>query len=497
MTFTAPVHLSRSGLSEVGSIVPAILCGGSGSRLWPMSRKEFAKQHVPILGGASPFQRALARLTGDLFADPIVITSAESRFLVADQALDLGLELQIALEPQARDTLAAVTLATCLAARRNPQAIVLVVPSDHLIPDVEAFHAAVAKAAALAQSGRIVVLGVDPTWPSTAFGYIAMGEPIGQEGHAVARFVEKPDAVRAAGLISEGCLWNAGIFCFRADIAISEIELHAPEALAAVRAGINEGTVDLGALRVGPAFAGAPKISFDHAVMERTKRAAVVPAKFDWWDIGDWKAVWERSPRDAQGVAREGKVRTSDVSNSYLRSDGRLLCVLGVDGLVVVDTADAVLVAPIDRSQEVKALVADLEAEGMTEARTPARVHRPWGWYQTMDRGDRFRVKRIWVKPGKKLSLQKHHHRAEHWVVVRGTAEVTRDNDVLLLRENELIYLPLGCVHRLANPGLTPVEIVEVQTGAYLEEDDIVRVADDFGLTPADPADAPLESLPG
>jgi mannose-1-phosphate guanylyltransferase/mannose-6-phosphate isomerase len=215
--------------------------------------------------------------------------------------------------------------------------------------------------------------------------------------------------------------------------------------------------------------------------MERTSRAAVVPAKFEWWDIGDWKAVWERSSRDARGVAREGRVHTLDVSNSYLRSDGRLLCALGVEGLAVVDTADAILVAPIERSQEVKALVAELEAQGATEARTPARVHRPWGWYQTMDLGDRFRVKRIMVKPGRKLSLQKHHHRAEHWVVVKGTAEVTRDSEVILLRENESVYLPLGCMHRLANPGMIPVEIVEVQTGAYLEEDDIVRVEDDFG----------------
>jgi mannose-1-phosphate guanylyltransferase/mannose-6-phosphate isomerase len=481
MTISSPIRIAGdSSHDAMRSIVPAILCGGSGSRLWPVSRRDFAKQHVPILGGASPFQRALRRLTGEMFAVPIVVTSADSRFLVADQAAELGVEVEIALEPQARDTLAAVTLAACLAERRNRAATVLVVPSDHLLPDVDAFQAAAAEAALLARTGRIVTFGVQPTGPSSAYGYITKGEPLGS-GNTVRQFVEKPDPARAAILVAEGGLWNAGMFCFQADAGLREIAVHAPDALAAVRAALEEATVDLGALRLGPAFAAAPTISFDRAVMEQTGSAAVVAADFDWSDIGDWKTVWERSPRDGRGVSREGKVHARDVSDSYLRSDGRLLCVLGVEGLAVVDTADAVLVAPIERSQEVKALVEELEAEGIAEARTPARVHRPWGWYQTMDLGDRFRVKRIMVKPGKKLSLQKHHHRAEHWVVVRGTAEVTRDDEVLLLRENESVYLPLGCRHRLANPGKIPVEIVEVQTGAYLEEDDIVRVEDDFG----------------
>jgi mannose-1-phosphate guanylyltransferase / mannose-6-phosphate isomerase len=248
-----------------------------------------------------------------------------------------------------------------------------------------------------------------------------------------------------------------------------------------VRRALAEATEDAGALRLGPAFAEAPKISFDHAVMERTSRALVIEAGFAWSDIGDWKAVWEQSPRDAAGVAREGNIVAHDVRDSYLRSDGRLLCVLGLEGIAVVDTADAVLGAPIDRAQEIKGLVGELERSGVAEASTPARVQRPWGWYQTVDLGPRFRVKRILVLPGRKLSLQKHHHRAEHWVVVSGTAEVTRDGEVALVRENESIYLPLGCVHRLANPGRIPVEIVEVQTGAYLEEDDILRVEDDFG----------------
>lgn len=479
MTSLAPIEAVEA---TSGTIVPAILCGGSGSRLWPLSRKDFAKQHVPILGGASPFQRTLERLKGGLFATPVVVSGAGARFMVADQAAEVGVPAEIALEPQGRDTLAAVALAALLAARRDPQAIVLVMPSDHLIPDVPGFQASAAAAAAVAATGRIVTLGITPTGPSPAYGYIAPGAEIAGTGaHVVDRFVEKPDAAAAEALIAAGCLWNAGMFCFRADAGLAEIEALAPEALRAVRRGIEEAEDDLGALRLGASFLAAPKISFDHAVMEKTKAAAVLAAPFAWSDIGDWKAVWEQSPRDAAGVATEGRVHAHDVRNSYLRADGRLVVALGVEGLAVVDTADAVLVAPIERAQEIKGLVADLEASGAVEARTPARVHRPWGWYQTMDLGSRFRVKRILVWPGKKLSLQKHHHRSEHWVCVRGTAEVTRDQEVIMLRENESVYLPLGCMHRLSNPGKIPVEIVEVQTGAYLEEDDIVRVEDDFG----------------
>lgn len=480
MTSYSP--LGESGpLLRQGLVIPAILCGGSGSRLWPVSRKNFAKQHVPIIGGASPFQRTIGRLSDEIFGAPIVISAEASRFLVAEEAKQAGVEVEIALEPEGRDTLAAVTLAACLAARRDPAAVVMIMPSDHLIPDAAAFAGAAAAAVRLAEEGRIVTLGITPTGPSTAYGYIVPGEALAAGGSAVARFVEKPEAGLAAELIAGGCLWNAGIFCFRADAGLREIGALAPRALEAVRMALAEATDDLGMLRLGRAFAAAPKISFDRAVMEHTTRAAVLPAGFAWSDIGDWKAVWEHSPRDDAGVAREGKVHAREVTNSYLRSDGRLLCVLGVDGLAVVDTPDAVLVAPIGRAQEVRAVVADLEAQGAEEASTPARVHRPWGWYQTMDLGERFRVKRLVVAPGKKLSLQKHHHRAEHWVVVRGTAEVTRDSEVLLVHENESIYLPSGCAHRLANPGKIPVEIVEVQTGTYLGEDDIVRIEDDFG----------------
>jgi mannose-1-phosphate guanylyltransferase/mannose-6-phosphate isomerase len=459
--------------------IPVILCGGSGSRLWPLSRKDHAKQHIPLFAGPSLFRRTLERVAGGAFGRPIALTAAGTRFLVADEAAEIPLD--IVLEPEGRDTLAAVTAAACLAARRDPEATVVVMPSDHFIPDAAAFAAAVTTAAALAHGGRIVTLGLRPTAPATGYGYIARGAPLGPGAFAVERFVEKPDAARAAELIATGCLWNAGIFCFRAETALAEIAALAPGVRETVERAIAEAEDDFGALRLGDAFRAAPRISFDHAVMERTRRAAVVEADLDWSDIGDWRAVWQQSPRDANGVAHEGRVFAAGVRNSYLRSEGRLVCALGVEGLAIVDTADALLVAPIARAQEVRQLVAELEDQGFPEARAPARVHRPWGWYQTMDRGERFRVKRILVHPGRRLSLQRHHHRAEHWVVVRGTAEVVRDGETLLLRENESVDLPPGCLHRLSNPGRIPVEIIEVQTGSYLEEDDIVRTEDDFG----------------
>lgn len=462
-------------------VIPVVLCGGSGTRLWPLSRKEFAKQHVSLLGGESLFQRTLTRVGRPPFGRPIVISGMSSRFMVADQAADVGVDIDLALEPEGRDTLAAVTLAAFLAARRDPEARVLVTPSDHLVPDVAAFAAATETAAAMADRGDLTVFGIRPTEPATAYGYVDPGERLDTGGFRVRRFVEKPNAARAGDLIAEGCLWNAGLFCFRVDAALEEIERLDPETFANVRAAVETATWDVGAAVMGDAFRRATKISFDHAVMEKTARAAVLAADFAWSDVGDWKEAWRQAPKDEAGVARTGPVFAENVTNSYIRGEDRLVCALGVDGLAIVDTADALLVAPIAQTQEVKGLVAALEAQGRPEARVPARVYRPWGWYQTMDRGERFRVKRIRVSPGKQLSLQKHHHRSEHWVVVQGTAEVTRGDEVVLLRENESVYIPLGTVHRLANPGKIPVEIIEIQTGAYLEEDDILRLEDDFG----------------
>ena len=471
-------------------VVPVVLCGGAGTRLWPVSRRDHAKQHIPLFGGPSPFQRTLQRLAAvPGFGRPVVIAGQSGRFLAAEEARAVGVAVELVIEPVGRDTLPAVTLGALVAARRGKDAVAFVLPSDHYVPDAAAFAAAAAEAVAAAAGGDLVVFGLVPAGPATGFGYIRPGEAVGGPGgnaaRRVAAFVEKPDAARAADLVAEGCLWNSGMFAFRAEAGLAEIGRLAPAAVAVVTGALDAAGEDLGALRLGEAFAAAPKVSFDVAVMERTDRAVVVPAGFAWSDVGDWREIWALSEKDGDGVAVDasggGAVELVDVRNSYVRSAGRLVCAVGVDDLVVVDTPDALLVARLDRSQDVKRLIEGLRARGRPEADSPARVHRPWGWYQTVDIGDRFRVKRIQVPPGKQLSLQKHHHRAEHWIVVRGTAEVTRDGAVITVRENESIYLPAGCVHRLANPGRIPVELIEVQTGAYLEEDDIIRIEDDFG----------------
>jgi mannose-1-phosphate guanylyltransferase/mannose-6-phosphate isomerase len=462
-------------------IIPIVLCGGAGTRLWPVSRRDFAKQHAPILQGASPFRRTLERLAHPCFEAPIVVVGQAGRFLAAEQAAEAGVTVEMLLEPEGRDTAAAIAAAAGLAARRRPDAVAMAFPSDHVIDDLAAFRAAAAAAARAAASGLIATVGVRPDGPATGFGYIRPGAPTAGGARRVAAFVEKPDAARAAALIAEGCLWNAGMFCFRVDALMEEAARLTPATAAAAAEGLAGARDDLGALLLDAAFARAPRVSFDHAVMEKTDRAAVVEAELGWSDVGDWRAVWRRSPRDDAGNAAAGAAVLRDCRDSYVRADGRrLVCALGTEGLAVVDTPDAVLVAPLDRAQEVRALVAELADAGRPEATAPARVRRPWGWHQTVDRGERFRVKRIQVAPGRRLSLQKHHHRAEHWVVVRGAAEVTRDGETLLVRENESVYLPAGCVHRLGNPGRIPVELIEVQTGAYLEEDDIVRLEDDY-----------------
>jgi mannose-1-phosphate guanylyltransferase/mannose-6-phosphate isomerase len=450
---------------------------------------------VPILGGESPFQRTLRRVAamaamhgaaGVPETDtPVVLVGGSGRFMAAEQAAASGFAVDLAIEPEGRDTLPAIAAAAMLAAARDPAAMVLVLPSDHLVPDTAAFAATVARGIPAASAGALVTFGIAPTAPATAYGYIrprpTAADIPADSARPIAAFEEKPDRSRAAALIAEGCLWNAGMFLFRATDGVAEMERLAPDVVAAVRDAVAQADTDLGALRLGASFATARKVSFDYAVMEHTDRGVVVPAAFAWSDIGDWRELWLQADRDGHGVATEGDAVVIDSRDSYIRGDNRLVCALGVENLAIIDTPDALLVTTLDRTQEVKGLVALLAGQGRPEATTPARVYRPWGWYQTMDLGERFRVKRIQVAPGKKLSLQKHHHRAEHWVVVRGTAEVTRDHETLLVRENESVYLPLGCVHRLANPGKIPVEIIEVQTGAYLEEDDIVRIEDDFG----------------
>ena len=462
-------------------VIPVILSGGSGTRLWPVSRKSFPKQHAPLFDGESTFQKTLRRVAdSEVFERPIVVTSHGARFMVDDQARKVGADPEVILEPEGRDSLAAVAVAAAAAARRGPDAVAIVLSSDHLIPDVISFGETCRLAAAAAEAGRIAVIGLKPTRPVENFGYIRPGEALG-DALEVAAFVEKPNADQASALIAEGCLWNVGMFCFRADIGRDEIETHAPETMAAVDEALATSRDDLGAELLGAAFRRAEKTSFDFAVMEKTSRAVVVPADFTWSDVGDWRELWAVSERDEAGVAQVGDVVAKDARNAYLRSSGKLVCALGVEDLAVVDTPDAVLVAPLARAQEVKGLVAALSADGRPEAEEHLKIYRPWGSYRTVDLGDRFRVKHIEVLPGKQLSLQKHHHRSEHWIVVSGAAEVTIDGEVRMVNENESVYVPCGAVHRLANPGKIAVRLIEVQTGSYLEEDDIIRLDDDFG----------------
>ncbi|ACL55899.1 mannose-1-phosphate guanylyltransferase/mannose-6-phosphate isomerase [Methylobacterium nodulans] len=471
-------------------IHPVILCGGSGTRLWPASRECHPKQFIPLAEtDRSSFQATALRLAdAGVFARPTVITAQDARFIVGEQLAAVGVRADILLEPQRRDSAAAVAVAALYAARSDREALVLILAADHVVGDTEAFVAAARTAAVAARDGHIMTLGITPTGPATAYGYIQPGDPLpgraGAEGaYAVARFLEKPDAARAAGLIAEGALWNSGYFLFRADVMLDELRAHAPAVLEAAEHALDQASRDLDFVRLDPAaFARAPQISIDYAVMEQTRRSGVLPVRFPWSDIGTWGALWEVSARDAAGNALRGRVAVRETRNSLVHSAGDVLtAVVGLEDVVVVTTPDAVLVTTRDGGGAVKALVEDLRARGEPEADAHRLMYRPWGSYQRIDLGQRFQVKRITVKPGGRLSLQKHYHRAEHWVVVRGTAEVTVDERVTLVHENEAIYLPIGCVHRLVNPGKIPLELIEVQVGSYTGEDDIVRIEDVYG----------------
>ncbi len=468
-------------------IHPVILCGGSGTRLWPASRESYPKQFIALAEpGRSSFQATAARLNDRaIFARPAIITANDARFLVAEQLSQSGIQADILLEPCRRDSAPAVAVAALHAAARDPQALVLILPADHAIGDEAKFVASARAACAGARAGYIMTLGIAPSHPSTAYGYIQPGSLLAGDSAArtVARFLEKPDSSRAAELIADGALWNGGYFLFRADVMLDELAAHAPAVLEAAREALAAAARDLDFLRLDePAFARAPQISIDYAVMERTERAGVLPVDFPWSDIGTWGALWEIAQRDADGNALRGRVAVRNTRNSLVHSSGEILTtVVGLDDVVVVTTDDAVLVTSRKAAEEVKGLVERLRQRGEPEADAHRLMYRPWGSYQRIDIGGRFQVKRITVKPGGRLSLQKHHHRAEHWVVVRGTAEVTVDGVVRLVHENEAAYLPIGCVHRLANPGKIPLELIEVQVGSYTGEDDIIRIEDIYG----------------
>jgi len=466
-------------------LTPVIMCGGAGTRLWPVSRESMPKQFVPLIGDRSTFQQTLARVSEpDLFERPIVITNGDFRFIVAEQLRELGIEADIVLEPSRRDSGPAVAVAAALAMRRDPDATVLVLAADHVVHKTPEFHAACRNAAAAAALGLIATFGIRPTSPATNYGYIRPGAKLnGAATLAVEAFVEKPDAATATRYLAENYLWNSGNFTFRASVMLDEIERFEPEMADAARAAVAGMTSDLDFTRLAAEpFARAPKKSIDYAVMERTKLAAVVPADIGWTDIGSWDAVWAELDHDADGNATSGPTVMLGSRNSLVRAEDNILtAVVGLDNVVVIATSDAVLVVARDKAENVKALVEHLRAQNRREAVEHRRIYRPWGYYQGVDIGGRYQVKRIMVKPGARLSLQKHFHRAEHWVVVTGTAEVMVGDKTHTKHENESVYIPIGSVHRLANPGKIALELIEVQVGAYLGEDDIVRLDDVYG----------------
>ena len=461
-------------------VIPILLAGGAGTRLWPVSRDALPKQFLPLIGSRSTYQETLLRVQDAMFAAPIVITGPNFHFFARRQAEEVGVDATVVIEPVRRDSGPAIAAATAVAAQRDPQAVVLALAADHIVPDADAFRATCAAGRIAAEAGRIVTFGIKPTGPKANFGYILPGDPIGADGvFALKRFVEKPDAATAARYLREGYLWNSGNFLFRADVLLSELARLEPEMSAAITEAVTKASADLGFLRLEPeAFARAPQKSIDYAVMEKTDRAAVVRGNFRWSDIGSWDALLDITPRDSAGNVVQGSVVTVDASDCVVHSNDRLTAVVGVKDLVVVSTSDAVMVIPRERAQDVRDLVGKLKAGKRPEATDHKRVHRPWGYYESIDMGERFQVKRIVVVPGGILSLQKHRHRAEHWVVVRGTAEVTLGEKVSAVHENESIYIPIGSVHRLANKGKIPLELIEVQTGSYFGEDDIERLED-------------------
>ena len=466
-------------------IKPVILCGGTGTRLWPASRAEFPKQFAPLLGRESLYQTTLRRFSGPMFDAPLIVTHEDYRFLATDQAHDIGLaDAEIVVEPQARDTAAAVAAAVTLLHARDPETLLLIAPSDHTITDPQAFEDAVASATCAGVDGALVTFGVTPDRAETGYGYLELCDDGPKSGQArrVRAFREKPDAETARIFQHSGQhLWNAGLFLFRARAGMDAFEKHAPDLLAPARDAIHTGANDLGFFRLGAeSWDKLRRISFDYAVMEKADTIHAVPLEAGWSDLGAWDAVWLGAPKDADGVSTSGDATAIDCEDSYLRSDvdGIELVGLGLTGIVAVATSDAVLICPKDRAQDVKRAVTELSAAGARQAHEYPRFHRPWGWYERLCLGDRFQVKRIMVKPGGVLSLQSHLHRSEHWVVVQGTAEVTIDDEVKLVSENESVYIPLGTKHRMANHGKVPMYLIEVQTGAYLGEDDIIRHED-------------------
>ncbi|WP_269790074.1 mannose-1-phosphate guanylyltransferase/mannose-6-phosphate isomerase [Stenotrophomonas sp. Iso1] len=465
----------------MSQILPVILSGGSGTRLWPLSREAYPKQFLQLSGTHSMLQSTWLRVANVAALPPIVVANEAHRFVAAEQLQQVGTTPSaILLEPIGRNTAPAIAAAALEARRNGDDPLLLVLPSDHLIRNVEHFHQAIIQAAAVAEQGKLVTFGIQPTAPETGYGYIKAAA--GEGARAIERFVEKPDLATAEAYVASGeYYWNSGMFLFRASRYLEELERLQPQILAACRASWDKARRDSDFIRLdADAFAASPSDSIDYAVMEKTSDAAVVPLDAGWSDVGSWTALRDVSEQDADGNAHSGDVIAIDCRNTFAYGE-RLIAMVGLEDVIVVETDDAVLVGKSDRMQEVKDVVARLKADGRSEATWHRKVYRPWGAYDSIDHGERFQVKRITVKPGGTLSLQMHHHRAEHWIVVSGTAEVTRGSEVLLLAENQSTYIPLGVTHRLRNPGKLPLELIEVQSGSYLGEDDIVRFEDTYG----------------
>jgi len=467
----------------MSQILPVILSGGSGTRLWPLSREAYPKQFLQLAGEHSMLQSTWLRVADVATQAPIVVANEAHRFVAAEQLQQVGTTPSaILLEPVGRNTAPAIAAAALEARRNGDDPLLLVLPSDHLIRDVGQFHQAIEAAASIADQGKLVTFGIQPTAPETGYGYIKA--VAGEGARAIERFVEKPDLDTAQAYVTSGeYYWNSGMFLFRASRYLEELQRLQPQILDACHAAWEKARRDSDFIRLDTdAFKASPSDSIDYAVMEKTADAAVVPLDAGWSDVGSWTALRDVSEQDANGNAHRGDVIAIDCHDTFAYGE-RLIAMVGLDDVIVVETDDAVLVGKSDRMQEVKDVVARLKADGRSEATWHRKVYRPWGAYDSIDHGDRFQVKRITVKPGGTLSLQMHHHRAEHWIVVSGTAEVTRGDEVLLLTENQSTYIPLGVTHRLRNPGKLPLELIEVQSGSYLGEDDIVRFEDTYGRT--------------
>lgn len=475
---------------DTDALVPVILSGGSGTRLWPMSRQLYPKQFIPLVGSESLFQATVDRLEGIAEVKPVrVVCNHEHRFMAAEQLRQVGAdEGRILLEPVGRNTAPAIAAAAFEVVETYGDALLLVLAADHLIHRKADFHAAIRAGAGAARENYLVTFGVVPDRPETGYGYIRRGEALAAAGDqdsvsAVDAFVEKPDLPAAREYLESGqYLWNSGMFLFRASRYLEELAIHAPEIFSASQEAFSRRTTDLDFLRLDArAFGASPSDSIDYAVMEKTEKAAVVSLDAGWSDVGSWHSLWESQERDAHGNITVGDVISEQSQGCYLHSNHRLIGVLGLNDMVVVETADAVLVAPRARSQDVRVIVDRLKSAQRGEAVLHRRVYRPWGSYEIVDVDDRFLVNRITVQPGHSLSLQMHHHRAEHWVVVKGTAKVTRNDDLFILSENESTFIPVGARHRLENPGKIPLEMIEIQSGSYLSDDDIVRFEDRYG----------------